>query len=193
MTVRPQTVAPHSANRGRAHIRLVAMTTAALLVVGSTIAAALDAQAAAPPTPTGWTQNFLDDFNGNALSGNWRIDQGTSYPGGPADFGTGEVETSTPTAVSVANGVMSITARGQGTGGWTAARIETNRQDFQPPPGGKLRVEARLKLPEAPNGQSAGYWPAFWMLGGPYRGNWWNWPGTLPSARCRTGAASAGS
>jgi len=175
MTVRPQTGTTRSGARAR--IRLVAMSAAALVVAGSTIAVALNAQAAAPPVPAGWSQTFLDDFNGTALGGDWRIDQGTSYPGGPANFGTGEVETSTPGAVSLANGVMSITARGQGTGGWTAARIETNRQDFQPPAGGKLRVEARLRLPEAPNGQSAGYWPAFWMLGGPYRGNWWNWPG----------------
>jgi beta-glucanase (GH16 family) len=153
------------------------VATAALTLAGASVAAAFHAQAAAPPVPAGWTQTFLDDFNGGGLSGNWRIDSGTSYPGGPANFGTGEIETSTAGAVSVAGGVMSITARGQGLSGWTAARIETNRQDFQPPAGGKLRVEARLKLPEAPNGQSAGYWPAFWMLGAPYRGNWWNWPG----------------
>ncbi len=26
-------------------------------------------------------------------------------------------------------------------------------------------------------GAAAKYWPGFWMLGAPYRGNWWNWPG----------------
>jgi beta-glucanase (GH16 family) len=128
------------------------------------------------PVPSGWTQNFLDEFNGGGLSGNWRVSEGTSYPGGPGNFGTGEVEVSSRNNVSTTNGIMSITARGGGMGPWTAARIETNRQDFQPPAGGKLRVEASLRLPEAPNGQSAGYWPAFWMLGAPYRGNWWNWP-----------------
>jgi beta-glucanase (GH16 family) len=135
-------------------------------MVAVPVATAFHAEAAAPPTPAGWTQNFLDDFTGNSLNtGNWQVDAGTSYPGGPANFGTGEVETSSASAVSVANGNLR-----------TAARIETNRADFQPPAGGKLRVEARLQLPEAPNGNSAGYWPAFWMLGGPYRGNWWNWP-----------------
>jgi beta-glucanase (GH16 family) len=88
----------------------------------------------------------------------------------------GEVEVNSRNNVSLANGIMSITARGQGLSGWTSDRIETNRQDFQPPAGGKLRVEARLRLPEAPNGQSNGYWPAFWMLAGAYRGNLWNWP-----------------
>jgi len=157
--------------------RFLGGLAAALVMAGGSVAAALNAHASLPPAPSGWTQIFADDFNGNALNtGNWRVIQGTSYPGGPSNFGTGEIETSTPAAVSVANGAMSITARGQGTSGWTAARVETNRQDFQPPAGGKLRVEGRLKLPEAPNGQSAGYWPAFWMLGAPYRGNWWNWP-----------------
>jgi beta-glucanase (GH16 family) len=165
------------AGTARRRIRFLAVSASSLLLVGASVSVAFNAEAVAPPTPAGWTANFLDDFNGNALNGgNWRVIQGTSYPGGPANFGTGEVEVSTPAAVSVTNGAMSITARGQGTGGWTAARVETNRADFQPPAGGKLRVEARLKLPEAPNGQSAGYWPAFWMLGGTYRGNWWNWP-----------------
>ncbi|OLB77627.1 MAG: hypothetical protein AUI14_15570 [Actinobacteria bacterium 13_2_20CM_2_71_6] len=179
MTAHPQPDAARpAANRHRPRIRMVAVSAAAVLMAGASIAVSLHAQASIPPVPSGWTQIFGDDFSGNGLNGgNWRVIQGTQYaPTSPTQFGTGEVETSTPAAVSVANGAMSITARGQGTGGWTAARVETNREDFQPPAGGKLRVEARLKLPEAPNGQSAGYWPAFWMLGAPYRGNWWNWP-----------------
>src|SRR5436309_262936 len=62
-------------------------------------------------------------------------------------------------------------------GGWTSGRIETNRQDFQPPAGGKLWVQARIQMPNVTGAAAAGYWPAFWMLGAPYRGNWWNWPG----------------
>ncbi|GIG61474.1 hypothetical protein Lfu02_58460 [Longispora fulva] len=168
---------PHPARRSRSPVRFAAALGAATLLFGAGVAASLDANAAAPPAPTGWTQTFLDDFNGGGLGGDWRVSEGTSYPGGPANFGTGEVEVSSRDNVTVSGGIMSITARGQGLGPWTAARIETNRQDFRPPPGGKLRVEGSLRLPEAPNGQSAGYWPAFWMLGGPYRGNWWNWPG----------------
>ena len=149
----------------------------ALALAGTTFAVSITAQAAAPPTPAGWTPTFVDDFNGNALGGAWRHSEGTFYPpNGPANFGTGEVEVNSRNNATVANGVLSVTARGQGTGGWTSDRIETNRQDFQPPAGGKLRVEARLRLPEAPNGQSNGYWPAFWMLAGDYRGNLWNWP-----------------
>jgi hypothetical protein len=163
--------------RGRSRrVRLVTVPIAVLLLGSTWLVNALHAQAAAPPTPSGWSQTFLDDFTGTALSGAWRHSEGTSYPGGPANFGTGEVQTNSRDNVSVAGGIMSITAQGNGLSGWTSDRIETNRQDFQPPTGGKLRVEARLRLPEAANGQSSGYWPAFWMLAGAYRGNWWNWP-----------------
>jgi beta-glucanase (GH16 family) len=146
-------------------------------MIGASITIAATAHAAAPPTPTGWTQTFLDDFNGTALStGNWRHSEGTSYPGGPPNFGTGEVEVNSRNNATVAGGNLTITANGGGLGPWTSDRIETNRQDFQPAAGGKLRVEARLQLPAATNGQSNGYWPAFWMLGAPYRGNLFNWP-----------------
>jgi len=113
------------------------------------------------------------------VSGNWRYTTGTSYPGGPANFGTGEVETMTNSRANVAldgQGNLKITAVRAGAG-WTSGRIETNRQDFQPPAGGKLRVEARMQLPNVTGAAARGYWPAFWMLGTPYRGNWWNWPG----------------
>jgi hypothetical protein len=163
------------ATRVRRRVKIL-VTSAAVLTLGLGFVAVTNEANAAVPTFSGWTPTFSEDFTGGALSGSWRVSEGTSYPGGPANFGTGEVEVSSRNNVSVAGGVMSITARGNGMGPWTAARIETNRQDFRPPAGGKLRVEASLRLPEAPNGASAGYWPAFWMLGGPYRGNWWNWP-----------------
>jgi beta-glucanase (GH16 family) len=151
---------------------------AALAVTALTAALiSITDNANAVATPTGWTATFVDEFDGSTLNtGNWQVSEGTSYPGGPANFGTGEVEVSSRNNVSVAGGVMSITARGAGLGAWTAARVETNRTDFQPAPGGKVRFEASLRLPAATNGQSNGYWPAFWILGQPYRGNWWNWP-----------------
>ena len=169
----PSTGPPRTRVRDR---RGLIAAVSALLLVGTMFTVQSPASAAAPPTPAGWTQTFLDDFTGGGLGGSWQVIEGTQYPGGPSNFGTGEVEVSTRAAVSVAGGNLSITARGQGLGPWTAARIETNRQDFQPPPGGKLRVEARLRLPEAPNGQSAGYWPAFWMMGAPQRADRWSWP-----------------
>ncbi|GAA0700790.1 glycoside hydrolase family 16 protein [Kitasatospora atroaurantiaca] len=147
------------------------------------LAGQLDAHATVP-SPTGWTQVFGDDFTGPAGSGintaNWRYTTGTSYPGGPAGFGTGEVETMTADTTNVAldgAGNLRITPVRNGAGQWTSGRIETNRADFQPPAGGKLRVEARLQMPNVTGAAAKGYWPAFWMLGSPYRGNYWNWPG----------------
>ncbi|MFE2642793.1 glycoside hydrolase family 16 protein [Streptomyces nigra] len=142
------------------------------------------ASASAPTPPSGWTQVFLDDFTGPAGSGvntsNWRYDTSTGYPGGPANWGTGEIETMTSSTDNVSldgNGNLRITPRRDGAGRWTSGRIETNRTDFQPPSGGKLRVEARIQVPNVTGAAAKGYWPAFWMLGAPYRGNYWNWPG----------------
>ncbi|CAM5588482.1 MULTISPECIES: glycoside hydrolase family 16 protein [Streptomyces] len=142
------------------------------------------ASASAPTPPSGWTQVFLDDFTGPAGTGvntsNWRYDTGKGYPGGPANWGTGEIETMTSSTDNVSldgNGNLRITPRRDGAGNWTSGRIETNRTDFQPPSGGKLRVEARIQVPNVTGAAAKGYWPAFWMLGAPYRGNYWNWPG----------------
>jgi hypothetical protein len=140
------------------------------------------AKAAAPPAPAGWNQIFVDDFNGPANTGvntgNWRYTTGTGYPGGPPGFGTGEVEVMTNSTSNVSldgAGNLRITPQRAGAG-WTSGRIETNRQDFQAPAGGKLRIEGRLQMPNVTGGAAKGYWPAFWALGTPYRGNLWNWP-----------------
>ena len=57
-------------------------------------------------------------------------------------------------------------------GTWTSARIESTRDDFQAPPGGKLEMTASIQQPNPANG--LGYWPAFWALGSPMRagGGW---------------------
>jgi beta-glucanase (GH16 family) len=142
-----------------------------------------DATAAVPPTPTGWTRTFADDFNGSSgtlPSGtNWRFSLGHSYPGGPPNWGTGEIaaHTNNPANVSVdGSGNLRITPRRDSSGNWTSARIETNRQNFKAPAGGVLRIEARIQMPNVTGDAALGYWPAFWALGSPYRGNWWNWP-----------------
>ncbi|MGW4598975.1 glycoside hydrolase family 16 protein [Streptomyces sp. NPDC004457] len=147
-------------------------------------AATAPADASAPTPPSGWTQVFVDDFNGAAGSGvntaDWQYDTGTSYPGGAANWGTGEVETMTSSTSNVAldgNGNLLITPRRDASGHWTSGRIETTRSDFQPPAGGKLRVQARIQMPNVTGAAAKGYWPAFWMLGAPFRGNYWNWPG----------------
>ncbi|MGW2640532.1 glycoside hydrolase family 16 protein [Streptomyces sp. NPDC001348] len=154
------------------------------LAAAATTVASPSAEASAPTPPSGWTQVFLDDFNGAAGSGvdtaNWRYDTGTSYPGGPGNWGTGEVERMTSSTGNVSldgNGDLRITPMRDSSGNWTSGRIETNRTDFQPPSGGKLRVEARIQMPNVTGTAAEGYWPAFWMLGAPYRGNYQNWPG----------------
>ncbi|MFI6208182.1 glycoside hydrolase family 16 protein [Streptomyces sp. NPDC051041] len=156
--------------------------TLGLAVAGATVATP-SASASAPPPPSGWTQVFLDDFDGAAGSGvdtaHWQYATGTGYPGGPANWGTGEVETMTSSRNNVSldgNGNLRITPLRDAAGNWTSGRIETNRTDFQPPAGGKLRVEARIQVPNVTGAAAKGYWPAFWMLGAPYRGNYWNWP-----------------
>ncbi|MFF1766962.1 glycoside hydrolase family 16 protein [Streptomyces sp. NPDC058249] len=170
--------------RGSLRRVLIAVFSTLGLAAAAATAATLPANASAPTPPSGWSQVFLDDFNGAAGSGvntaNWQYTTGTSYPGGPAGFGTGEVETMTSSSNNVSldgAGNLRITPRRDAAGNWTSGRIETNRSDFQPPAGGKLRVEARLQMPNVTGAAAKGYWPAFWMLGAPYRGNWWNWPG----------------
>ncbi|MEU6770089.1 glycoside hydrolase family 16 protein [Streptomyces sp. NPDC046759] len=162
---------------------LVAVVATLGLAAAVATAATSPAGATAPAPPSGWNQVFLDDFNGAAGSGvstsNWQYDTGTSYPGGAANWGTGEVETMTSSTNNVSldgNGDLLITPRRDAAGNWTSGRIETTRTDFQPPAGGKLRVEARIQMPDVTGNAAAGYWPAFWMLGAPYRGNYQNWP-----------------
>jgi len=170
--------------RGSLRRVLIAVFSTLSLAAAAATAATLPANASAPTPPSGWSQVFLDDFNGAAGSGvntaNWQYTTGTSYPGGPANFGTGEVETMTSSTNNVSldgAGNLRITPQRDGSGNWTSGRIETVRTDFQPPAGGKLRVEARLQMPNVTGAAAKGYWPAFWMLGAPFRGNYWNWPG----------------
>ncbi|MET7943455.1 glycoside hydrolase family 16 protein [Streptomyces sp. NPDC005302] len=169
--------------RGSLRRVLIAVFSTLSLAAAAATAATLPANASAPTPPSGWSQVFLDDFNGAAGTGintaNWQYDTGTSYPGGAANWGTGEVETMTSSTNNVAldgSGNLQITPRRDAAGNWTSGRIETKRTDFQPPAGGKLRVESRLQMPNVTGAAAKGYWPAFWALGAPYRGNYQNWP-----------------
>lgn len=144
----------------------------------STLIAGSPLVRAAIPTIPGFTLTWGDDFIGvvNSLPnlGNWIVDTGTSYPGGPANWGTGEIQTYTSSSSNLkldGNGNLQITAIKDGAGGWTSARIETQRGDFVCRDGGRMRIQARLNLPSVPD--PIGYWPAFWTLGSAYRGNYW--------------------
>ncbi len=136
-----------------------------------------------PPTPTpsgNWTPVWSDNFSGSAgsvpSSSNWIEDTGTSSPGGPAHWGTGEVETMSNSTNNVyldGHNHLNITAINT-NGAWTSGRIETQRSDFAAPAGGMLQVTASLEQPNPTNGM--GYWPAFWMLGAGDRNNTASWP-----------------
>jgi beta-glucanase (GH16 family) len=161
---------------------------AALLLAlagGTLLALALPAGTGAHPSSQAtFTQIWNDEFDGTGgvNSANWLYDLGTGYPGSAPNWGTGEIETMTNSTSNVfrdGSGHLVIRALHTGTNpttGWTSGRIETQRNDFQPPAGGVLAVEGRLQQPNLSGAAAAGYWPAFWMLGGPFRGNFNNWP-----------------
>jgi beta-glucanase (GH16 family) len=130
----------------------------------------------------GWTQIWADEFNGPANAtldkSRWLFDIGTHYPGGPAHWGTGELETATDSTDNVyldGKGHLVIKAIKGGIE-WTSGRIETHRADFGAPVGGVLAVEASIQQPNITSSDGAGYWPAFWMLGASFRGVYTNWP-----------------
>ncbi|HEY0641008.1 MAG TPA: glycoside hydrolase family 16 protein [Pseudonocardiaceae bacterium] len=155
-----------------------------LSAVTLVVAAITAGTAAVPPAPSGWTLVWSDDFNGSAgslpSSGNWIIDTGHGYPGGPPNWGTGEIQNYTNSPSNVSHdgaGNLRITPLRDGAGNWTSSRIETQRADFKPADGRILRIEGRIQMPNVTGEAALGYWPAFWALGSPYRGNWWNWPG----------------
>jgi hypothetical protein len=156
----------------------------ALVAVLASLAVPRTAGAALPPVPSGWTRIFSDDFTGAAgqlpSSANWLFDLGTSYPGGAANWGTGEVETMTnnPANVSLDGaGNLRITPIRSASGAWTSARIETQRTDLAAPVGGKLRIEGRLQQPNVSGTAALGYWPAFWSMGAAARPvGATNWP-----------------
>lgn len=137
---------------------------------------------AAPYVP-GYFLTWSDDFVGSANSlpnpANWIVDIGTSYPGGPANWGNGEKETYTSRPENLrltGQGALQITPLRDNKNQWTSARIETKRTDFQARDGRKMRISARIKMPDVSGEAAAGYWPAFWTLGAEFRGNYWNWP-----------------
>ena len=128
---------------------------------------------------------FYDDFSGRPVGSlpspsKWHLDLGTSYPGGPENWGTGEVQTYTNSRRNIeitARNTLQITPQRAKNGSWTSARIETTAPwDFACQRGQRLRVEARLKLGDGPMSKQLGIWPAFWALGSDYRGDYWNWP-----------------
>ncbi|KAF3908973.1 Beta-glucanase [Dactylellina cionopaga] len=135
------------------------------------------------PNHSGFGLTWYDKFSQPpALNPqNWKYDIGTSYPSGPPNWGTGEIQTytSNPSNVFISpQGHLTIQPfQNPRTGIWTSARIETVRDDFKCQPGGQMIIEASILLPTG--GQQLGVWAAFWAMGSPFRraGNH-GWPAT---------------
>ncbi|WP_335938820.1 acyltransferase family protein [Streptomyces sp. PTD5-9] len=141
------------------------------------------ADAGPDPGAAGWRRVLHDDFDGPAGSRpsaeRWTYDVGTCYPGCPApQWGTGEVETMTDSTDNVrldGRGSLEIVPTLR-DGRWYSGRIESRRADFVAPPGGALRIEASIALPDVGGHAAAGYWPAFWTLGAKLRDGYTGWP-----------------
>ncbi len=99
-----------------------------------------------------WFDEF--DTDGAPDSANWTYDIGTGNNG----WGNGEAQsyTNDPENVIVSNGTLKITAKDDGAGGYTSARLKSeNLKEYT-----YGRVEVSAKLPSA-----TGTWPAIWALG----------------------------
>lgn len=105
-----------------------------------------------------WADEFFED--GTPNSTNWGYDLG----GGGWGNGEAQIYTSSSENAKVENGVLKITAKSDGMGGYTSARLKTQGK-FQFTYG---RVDVRAKLPA-----SAGTWPAIWMLGSNFTSVGW--------------------
>jgi len=171
----PRTAHP----RRRAVVAALAPLAAVLVVVAVPAAILTVAVPAAnattvPGPPAGWTTVFSDNFSGAAGTGvntaNWLYDTGTGYPGGAANWGTGEVETMTNSTANVyqdGNGHLVIKPV-ETNGTWTSGRIETQNSSFEAPAGGEMEMTASIEQPNPASG--LGYWPAFWAMGSAARG-----------------------
>ncbi len=112
-----------------------------------------------------WEDNF--DVDGQPNSSNWTYDLGDGTQQGlPAGWGNNELQVYTNDSenVKVKNGLLVITAKENGAGGYTSARIKTQGLFSQR----YGRFEARIRLP-----QGKGLWPAFWLLGNDCDQNPW--------------------
>lgn len=149
-------------------------TAAAFLLL--TILLTPSSPASSPVRPTLET-TWREDFNGPAGQlpdpSAWLIDEGHHYPGGPPNWGTGEIQAYVRSNRNLhldGNGHLIITATHEPDGQYLSGRIESRRADLLPPAHGTLRIEARVKLPS-----SRGAWATFWALGSSFR-NDLRWP-----------------
>lgn len=114
------------------------------------------AQQCPSPTPL-----FADEFNGTAVdTSKWQFQTGDGCSYGICGWGNSELQSYQAANATVANGILTITAKKQrvGSKAYTSARLRT----LNMPNSGQWthgRFEARMKTPKG-----GGMWPAFWML-----------------------------
>lgn len=115
------------------------------------------------PSLEGYTLVWSDEFDGPSINtDNWGFQLGDGSELGIPGWGNQELQIYTDQEANASigmdgdNSVLMITAREDGDGGYTSARLNSS---------GKVSVRygkivGRMKLPE-----TQGFWPAFWMLG----------------------------
>lgn len=135
-------------------------------------AAALPAGLFERAGPKTWVQTYTENFNDMSQ---WKCDLGHGYPGGPQNWGTGQVESDTCDASNVFTfqNVLRIWPQKSPDGSWTSARL-VSRREFSVNDGEKIHVMADIQLPDSPNQQ--GIWASFWTLGSGFFSDVWSWP-----------------
>ena len=115
--------------------------------------------ATSPLSYDGYSLVWNDEFNGSTLnSSNWTHEIGDGCNNNLCGWGNNELEYYRSENSTVADGLLTITAKQENFGGrdYTSSRLKTQGKQFFT----YGRVDIRAKLPK---GQ--GIWPALWMLG----------------------------
>ncbi|KAH8696459.1 secreted glucosidase [Talaromyces proteolyticus] len=124
------------------------------------------ASAWAPPSYSGYTLQWSDQFAGSAgaspNSNNWNIIVGKSTVNNELETYT---SSSTNVQLSGGNTLQLVPwADGSVSGGWTSGRIES-KYVFTPASGAITLAEADIRFGTNAISQKQGIWPAFWILG----------------------------
>lgn len=122
-----------------------------------------------PLTYPNYTLVWQDEFDGNSLNlTDWNFDIGRGSNG----WGNNELQYYRQENATVANGILTITAKQDFFGGanYTSSRITTqNKRDFK-----YGRIDVRAGMP-----YGKGIWPAIWMLGSNFSTDGWPFCGEI--------------